>query len=51
VSSNGWDAHAASAFGMSVVWRNRYGQRHERQPGAPDRKITTLAELPAADGA
>jgi 2-haloacid dehalogenase len=47
VSSNGWDAHAASAFGMRVVWCNRYGQRRERLPGAPDREIKTLAELPA----
>jgi 2-haloacid dehalogenase len=51
VSSNGWDAHAASAFGMRVVWCNRYRQRHERLPGAPDREITTLAELPALVGA
>jgi 2-haloacid dehalogenase len=47
VSSNGWDACAASAFGVRVVWCNRYGQGRERLPGAPDREITTLAELPA----
>jgi 2-haloacid dehalogenase len=46
-SSNAWDAHAASAFGMRVVWCNRYGQRRERLPGAPDREIRTLSELPA----
>ncbi len=46
-SSNAWDAHAASAFGMRVVWCNRYGQRRERLPGAPDREIRSLAELPA----
>ena len=46
-SSNAWDAHAASAYGMEVVWCNRYGQRHERLPGAPDCEITTLTELPA----
>jgi 2-haloacid dehalogenase len=46
-SSNAWDAYAASAFGMRVVWCNRYGQRRERLPGAPDREIRTLAELPA----
>ena len=46
-SSNAWDAHAASAFGMKVVWCNRYGQRRERLPGAPDREIRSLAELPA----
>ena len=45
-SSNAWDAHAASAFGMRVVWCNRYGQRPERLPGQPDAEITTLAELP-----
>jgi 2-haloacid dehalogenase len=46
-SSNSWDAYAASAFGMKVVWCNRYGQRRERLPGAPDREIRSLAELPA----
>jgi 2-haloacid dehalogenase len=50
-SSNAWDAHAASDFGMRVVWCNRYGQRRERLPGAPDREIRTLAELPALIGA
>jgi 2-haloacid dehalogenase len=49
-SSNAWDAYAASAFGMRVVWCNRYGQRRERLPGAPDREIATLAELPALLG-
>jgi 2-haloacid dehalogenase len=51
VSSNGWDAHAALAFGMRVVWCNRYGQPHERLPGAPDCEIATLADLPALVGA
>jgi 2-haloacid dehalogenase len=46
-SSNAWDAHGASDFGMRVVWCNRYGQRRERLPGSPDFEITTLAELPA----
>jgi 2-haloacid dehalogenase len=50
-SSNSWDAYAASAFGMRVVWCNRYGQRRERLPGTPDREITSLAELPALAGA
>lgn len=45
-SSNAWDAYAASAFGMRVVWCNRYGQRPERLPGAPDREIKSLTELP-----
>jgi 2-haloacid dehalogenase len=46
-SSNAWDIHAASAFGMRTVWCNRSGQRRERLPGAPDREIKTLAELSA----
>ncbi len=46
-SSNGWDAYAASNFGMRVVWCNRYGQQRERLPGSPDHEIRTLAELPA----
>ena len=45
-SSNGWDAYAASAFGMRVVWCNRYGQRPERLPGRPDAEVRSLAELP-----
>ena len=50
-SANAWDAYAASAFGMRVVWCNRYGQRPERLPGRPDFEVKTLAELPAILGA
>jgi hypothetical protein len=50
-SSNAWDAYAASAFGMCVVWCNRYGQRPERLPGKPDREIASLGELPVLVGA
>ena len=46
LSSNSWDAHAASDFGLSVVWCNRYRQPRERLPGAPDFEIHSLAELP-----
>ena len=49
-SSNGWDAYAASAFGMRVVWCNRYGQRPERLPGAPDHVVASLSEVPAIAG-
>jgi 2-haloacid dehalogenase len=45
-SSNAWNAHAASAFGMRVVWCNRYGQRRERLPGSPDHEIRSLSQLP-----
>jgi 2-haloacid dehalogenase len=46
LSSNGWDAHAASAFGLRAIWCNRYNQPRERLPGAPEREIRALAELP-----
>ena len=49
-SSNAWDAYAASAFGMRVVWCNRYGQPRERLPGSPDREVRSLAELPTLVG-
>jgi 2-haloacid dehalogenase len=45
-SSNAWDAWAASAFGMRVVWCNRYGQRPERLPGRPDCEVRSLSDLP-----
>ena len=49
-SANAWDAYAASAFGMRVVWCNRYGQRRERLPGRPDLEVKSLAELPGIFG-
>jgi 2-haloacid dehalogenase len=51
LSSNSWDAYAASAFGMKVIWCNRYGQKPERLPGRPDHEIRTLADLPELLGA
>src|SRR5258708_24954475 len=46
LSSNGWDAYAAAAFGMRAVWCNRYAQPPERLPGTPEHEINSLAELP-----
>jgi 2-haloacid dehalogenase len=46
VSSNGWDAFSAKAFGFQVLWCNRFGQAPERIPDPPDAVISTLAELP-----
>jgi 2-haloacid dehalogenase len=46
VSSNGWDAWAASAFGMHAMWCNRSDQPRERLPGGPEYEIRSLAELP-----
>jgi len=51
LSSNGWDAYAAAAFGMRVLWCNRYGQPPENLPGTPEREIRSLAELPPLLGA
>jgi 2-haloacid dehalogenase len=48
VSSNGWDAYSAKAFGLRVLWCNRFGQAPERIPETPDGQIATLAELPGA---
>jgi 2-haloacid dehalogenase len=46
VSSNGWDAYSAKAFGFRVLWCNRLGQCPERIPETPDAEIATLAALP-----
>ena len=46
VSSNAWDAYAASAFGMRVLWCNRYGALPEKLPGNPDLVIRSLSEIP-----
>ena len=46
VSSNAWDAYAASAFGMRVIWCNRYGQCPENLPGSPDFVVDSLAAIP-----
>lgn len=46
ISSNGWDAYSAKAFGLRVLWCNRFGQAEERIPDTPDAQIATLAELP-----
>ena len=47
LSSNGWDAHAAAAFGMRALWCNRSGQKRDRLPGSLEREIGSLAEMPA----
>jgi 2-haloacid dehalogenase len=47
LSSNGWDAYSAKAFGFRVLWCNRLRQEPERIPETPDAQIATLAKLPA----
>jgi 2-haloacid dehalogenase len=46
VSSNGWDAYSAKAFGFRVLWCNRFNQEPERIPEIPDAQIASLAEVP-----
>ena len=46
LSSNAWDAFSAKAFGMRVVWCNRFGQAPERIPATPDGEIADLSALP-----
>ena len=46
LSSNGWDAFSAKAFGFQVVWCNRFGQVAERIPATPDGEIADLSALP-----
>ena len=47
VSSNGWDAIGAKAFGFTAFWINRAGAPVDRHGPAPDRVIASLADLPA----
>jgi 2-haloacid dehalogenase len=47
ISSNGWDAYSAAAFGFQVVWCNRAEQPAERLPGAPKAVVRSLDALPA----
>lgn len=50
LSSNGWDAFSAKAFGFRVLWCNRFGQAAERIPATPDGGIRDLSQLPALIG-
>jgi 2-haloacid dehalogenase len=48
VSSNGWDATGAAAFGFSAIWCNRSGLPAETMGPAPVRTISSFAELLAS---
>ena len=50
VSSNGWDAIGAKAFGFTSIWVNRAGAPVDRHGPAPDATIDSLAALPALLG-
>ncbi|QJR16126.1 haloacid dehalogenase type II [Usitatibacter palustris] len=45
VSSNGWDAAGAKAFGFKAFWVNRTGQPVERLGVRPDAVVPDLASL------
>ncbi len=49
-SSNAWDAAGAAAYGLAVVWINRYAQPAEHLPGEPRIELTSLRDLPARLG-
>lgn len=46
MSSNGWDAVGAAAFGFRVVWVNRYAQPAEQLPAQADIEVDSLSPLP-----
>jgi 2-haloacid dehalogenase len=46
VSSNGWDAAAASAYGFRTLWVNRMGLPVDRLPGRPHDIAADLTAVP-----
>jgi 2-haloacid dehalogenase len=49
VSSNGWDACGAVAFGLRVAWINRNDAATERLGVAPHKILKNLTELSSPD--
>ena len=47
VSSNGWDAAAASAYGFTTLWVNRAGEPQDRLWGSPDHEAKDLTNVEA----
>ncbi len=47
VSSNGWDAAAAAAYGFRTAWVNRAGEPMEKLPDAPETVLKDLTGIPA----
>ncbi len=46
VSSNGWDAASAAAYGFTTVWVNRADEPMDRLPGKPHHVLSELSTLP-----
>lgn len=47
VSSNGWDAAAASGYGFTTAWVNRAGEPMDRLPWTPQHVLRDLTGIPA----
>ncbi|MFK7874264.1 MAG: haloacid dehalogenase type II [Paracoccaceae bacterium] len=50
VSSNGWDAAAAAAYGFQTAWVNRSGEPMDRLPGTPHHVLNDLTDIPKLAG-
>lgn len=46
VSSNGWDAAAASGYGFYTAWVNRAGEPMDRLPWQPQTVLSDLTSIP-----
>ena len=51
VSSNGWDAAAASGYGFTTAWVNRAGDPVDRLPWTPQHILQDLTTIPDLAGA
>ncbi|MGB8623087.1 MAG: haloacid dehalogenase type II [Paracoccaceae bacterium] len=50
VSSNGWDAAAASGYGFTTAWVNRVGAPMDRLPWCPAHVLPDLTSIPDLAG-
>ena len=50
VSSNGWDAAAATGYGFTTAWVNRGGEPMDRLPWTPAHVLTDLTGIPKLAG-
>jgi 2-haloacid dehalogenase len=50
VSSNGWDAAAATGYGFVTAWVNRGGEPLDRLPWTPVHRLQDLTGIPALAG-
>ena len=50
VSSNGWDAAAATGYGFDTAWVNRGGDPVDRLPWKPAHQLQDLTGIPALAG-